>query len=117
MEEHLNVFFNQLGDILDLEIAEINKNSAISIALTYQNLAKFFVEYFTKINIPRSEKNSKETIKKSILEGGLDLTINYNPLDILHSIFEIEKEGEFTIKNRIVAFLYLYNYRIKNDSE
>lgn len=117
LEEHLKNFFNQLEGILDLEIDEETKNEAISITLTYQNLAKFFVEYFHKIKIPRSEKNNKETIKKSILEGGLDLTIKYNPLDILHSIFEIEKEGEFTIKNRIVAFLYLYNYRIKNDSE
>ncbi len=118
LEDQLHIFFNQLEDVLDLKIDDITKNGAISMALTYQNLAKFFVEYFLKIKIPIREKSNKESIKKKILEGNLDLAINYNPLNILHSIFEIEKEeGEIKIKSRIAAFLYLYNYRIKNDSK
>ncbi len=114
LEKHLEKFFQDLEKKLNIKIFEEIKERAKFVTLIYQNIAKFYVRWLKTINTIKYNIQVKDEIKKNLTKGIIDASLVYTPLDILHSILELEEEDKLSNICRISAFLYLYNFRIRN---
>ncbi|MHA1301596.1 MAG: hypothetical protein ACTSO9_19420 [Candidatus Helarchaeota archaeon] len=115
IEKILKKFFKYLQKLIGTKFEEENINRAIAFSLTYIKFVKIYYKWFKDLeHLHTNNLQRKEQLLNNILNGIIDISFEYSPLDVLHAIFEIEELNKLNNKCRITAFLYLYNYSIKN---